>query len=153
MSRQPKVELGKTFGLSCVVEADYANLRVPLTVTWLFQPSRSQVFHLLVRVTHNGTIEWGEDLAQFQKKTKVLQSSIHSQLLIHDATEEEAGVYQCKVEVYVRNSLCTSSSARASAFSHSLMIAIALPGKHHWKLILALKSNKHISLIWGKLQN
>ncbi|XP_032216492.1 immunoglobulin superfamily member 2 [Mustela erminea] len=127
MSRQPKVELGKTFGLSCVVEADYANLRVPLTVTWLFQPSRSQVFHLLVRVTHNGTIEWGEDLAQFQKKTNVLQSSFHSQLLIHDATEEEAGVYQCKVEVYVRNSLCTSSPARASAISHSLMIAIALP--------------------------
>ncbi|XP_032737226.1 immunoglobulin superfamily member 2 [Lontra canadensis] len=127
MSRQPKAELGKSFGLSCEVEADYTNLRVPLTVTWLFQPARSQVFHLLVRITHNGTIEWGEDLFQFQKKTKVLQSSFHSQLLIHDATEEEAGVYQCKVEVYVRNSLCTSGPSRASAISHSLMIAIALP--------------------------
>ncbi|XP_025728305.1 immunoglobulin superfamily member 2 isoform X1 [Callorhinus ursinus] len=127
MSRQPKVELAKTFGLSCIVEADYANLRVPLTVTWQFQPARSQVFHPLVRITHNGTIEWGDFLSQFQKKTKVLQSSFHSQLLIHDATEEEAGVYQCKVEVYVRNSLCTSGPVRASAVSHSLMIAITLP--------------------------
>ncbi|XP_030893795.1 immunoglobulin superfamily member 2 [Leptonychotes weddellii] len=127
MSRQPKVELAKTFGLSCIVEADYANLRVPLTVTWQFQPARSQVFHPLVRITHNGTIEWGGFLSQFQKKTKVLQSSFHSQLLIHDATEEEAGVYQCKVEVYVRNSLCTSGPVRASAISHSLMIAITLP--------------------------
>lgn len=127
MSRQPQVELAHTFGLSCIVEADYPNLGMLLTVTWQFQPATSQVFHPLVRITHNGTIEWEDFLSQFQKKTKVLQSSFHSQLLVHDATEEEAGVYQCQVEVYVRNSLCTGSPARASAISHSLMIAVSLP--------------------------
>uniref|UniRef100_A0A7N5P698 Immunoglobulin superfamily member 2 n=1 Tax=Ailuropoda melanoleuca TaxID=9646 RepID=A0A7N5P698_AILME len=127
MSRQPQVELAKTFGLSCVAEADYTSLGVLLAVTWQFQPARSRVFHPLVRITHNGTIEWGDFLSQFQKKTKVFQSSFRSQLLIHDASEEEAGVYQCKVEVYVSNSLCTRGPARASAVSHALMIAITLP--------------------------
>lgn len=141
MSRQPQVELAKTFGLSCVAEADYTSLGVLLAVTWQFQPARSQIFHPLVRITHNGTIEWGDFLSQFQKKTKVFQSSFRSQLLIHDASEEEAGVYQCKVEVYVSNSLCTRGPARASAVSHALMIAITLPGKHHRKVIPALKTN------------
>ncbi|XP_046938555.1 immunoglobulin superfamily member 2 [Lynx rufus] len=127
MSRQPQVTLTNTFGLSCIVEADFSHLRVPLTVTWQFQPARSQVFYLLVRIAWNGTIEWGDFLSQFQKKTKLLQSSFYSQLLIHDATEEEAGVYRCQVEVYARNSPDTSGPPRASAVSHSLMIAITLP--------------------------
>lgn len=150
MSRQPQVTLTNTFGLSCIVEADFSHLRVPLTVTWQFQPARSQVFYLLVRIAWNGTIEWGDFLSQFQKKTKLLQSSFYSQLLIHDATEEEAGVYRCQVEVYARNSPDTSGPPRASAVSHSLMIAITLPGKHHLKLTHALKTNQHISPMVGK---
>ncbi|XP_039098655.1 immunoglobulin superfamily member 2 [Hyaena hyaena] len=127
MSRHPQVTLANTFGLSCIVEAGFSHLGVPLTVTWQFQPARSQVFHPLVRIAHNGTVEWGAFLSQFQKKTKVSQSSLYSQLLIHDATEEEAGVYRCQVEVYSRNPLDTSGPARASAISHPLMIVITLP--------------------------
>ncbi|KAM7054920.1 immunoglobulin superfamily member 2 isoform 1-T1 [Molossus nigricans] len=127
MSRQPQVKLTNTLDLSCIVGASYSDLQVPLTVTWQFQPAGSQVFHLLIRVTHNGTIEWGDFPPQFQKKTKVSQSSFRSQLLIHDATEEEAGVYQCQVEVYDRNSLHVNDAARASATSHPLRIVISLP--------------------------
>lgn len=127
MSRRPQVKLSNTFDLSCIVQADYSDLKVPLTVIWQFQPARSQVFHQLIQITHNGTIEWGDFLSQFQKKTKVSQSSFRSQLLIYDATEEEAGVYQCKVEVYDRNSLHTNSPARASAISSPLRIAVTLP--------------------------
>ncbi|XP_029805196.1 immunoglobulin superfamily member 2 isoform X2 [Suricata suricatta] len=128
MTRHPQVTLTNTFSLSCIVEADFSHLTVPLTVTWQFQPVRSQVFHLLVRIARNGTIEWGDFLSQFQKKTKVSQSSFYSQLLIHDATEEEAGVYQCQVEVYARSYPDVSGPARASATSHPLMIVITLPG-------------------------
>ncbi|XP_029805195.1 immunoglobulin superfamily member 2 isoform X1 [Suricata suricatta] len=127
MTRHPQVTLTNTFSLSCIVEADFSHLTVPLTVTWQFQPVRSQVFHLLVRIARNGTIEWGDFLSQFQKKTKVSQSSFYSQLLIHDATEEEAGVYQCQVEVYARSYPDVSGPARASATSHPLMIVITLP--------------------------
>ncbi|KAL2771961.1 immunoglobulin superfamily member 2 isoform 2 precursor [Daubentonia madagascariensis] len=127
MSRQPQVKLANTFDLSCVVGAGYSDLKLPLTVTWQFQPAGAQVFHQLIRITHSGTIEWGDFLSQFQKKTKVSQSSFCSQLLIHDATEEETGVYRCKVEVYDRNSLHTNGSARAFAISHPLKIAITLP--------------------------
>ncbi|XP_058394882.1 immunoglobulin superfamily member 2 isoform X1 [Diceros bicornis minor] len=127
MSRQPQVKLTNTFDLSCIVRAGYSDLKVPLTVIWQFQPARAQVFHQLILITHNGTIEWGDFLSQFQRKTKVSQSSFRSQLLIYDATEEEAGVYQCKVEVYGTNSLHTNSPARASAISSPLRIVVTLP--------------------------
>ncbi|XP_003409476.2 immunoglobulin superfamily member 2 isoform X1 [Loxodonta africana] len=127
MSRQPQVKLADTFDLSCIVSANYSDLKVPLTLTWQFQPAGSQDFHQLIRITHNGAIEWGNFLSQFQKKTKVSQSLFRSQLLIHDATEEEAGMYQCKVEVYDRNSLRTNSPPKATAVSHPLRIAITLP--------------------------
>nr|XP_006213769.1 immunoglobulin superfamily member 2 isoform X1 [Vicugna pacos]XP_031536402.1 immunoglobulin superfamily member 2 isoform X1 [Vicugna pacos] len=127
LSRQPQVKLTNTFDLSCVVRADYPDLKVPLTVMWQFQPAGSRDFDLLVRIAHNGTIEWGDFLPQFQKKTKVSQSSFLSQLLIHDATEEEAGVYQCKVEVYGGHCLHRNGPSRASAISHPLRIAVTLP--------------------------
>lgn len=128
MSRQPQVKLTNTFDLSCIVRVGYSDFKVPLTMTWHFQPARSRTFDLLLQITHNGTIEWGSCLPQFQRKTKISQSSFRSQLLIHDATEEEAGVYQCRVEVYDRNSLHTNSPVRASATSHPLRITVTLPG-------------------------
>lgn len=126
-SRQPQVKLTGTFGLSCLVKADYSALQLPITVTWLFQPTASQDFHQLLRITHDGIIEWGDSPLQFPRKTKVSQSPFLSQLLIHDATEEEAGVFQCKVDVYDKISLQPGSPPKASAFSHPLRIAVTLP--------------------------
>ncbi|KFO30319.1 Immunoglobulin superfamily member 2 [Fukomys damarensis] len=127
MSRQPKVKLTDTFDLSCIVGDTYSGLALPFTVTWQFQPAKSPVFHQLLQITHNGTIQWGDFLPQFPKKTKVSQSSYRSQLLIHDSTMEETGMYQCKVEVYDGNSLHTNNPARASATSHPLKISVTLP--------------------------
>ncbi|KAL0604865.1 Immunoglobulin superfamily member 2 [Plecturocebus cupreus] len=127
VSRQPQVMLTNTFDLTCVVGAGYSDLKVPVTVIWQFQPASSHNFHWLIRISHNGTIEWGDFPSRFQKKTKVSQSLFRSQLLIHDATEEETGVYQCKVEVYDRNSLHNSRPPRASAISNPLRIAVTLP--------------------------
>lgn len=141
MSRQPKVKLLDTFSLSCIVGTTYSGLALPLTVTWKFQPAGSQVFHQIIRIAHNGTIEWGDFLSQFTKKTKVSQTSYHSQLSIHDSTMEETGMYQCKVEIYDRNSLHTNSPARVSATSYPLQISVTLPGKHLLKLILAFRKS------------
>ncbi|XP_004854182.1 immunoglobulin superfamily member 2 [Heterocephalus glaber] len=127
MSRQPKVKLTDTFDLSCMVGATCAGLVLPFTVTWQFQPAKSPVFHQLIQITHNGTVQWGDFLPQFHKKTKVSQSSYRSQLLIHDSSMEETGMYQCKVEVYDRNSLHTNNPARASATSYPLKISVTLP--------------------------
>ncbi|KAG8517594.1 Immunoglobulin superfamily member 2 [Galemys pyrenaicus] len=127
VSRQPQVQLTGTFDLSCLVKASYSDLNMPLTVTWQFQPAASQDSHQFIRITHDGAIEWDDALPQFQNKTKVSQSSFRSQLLIHDATEKEAGVYQCKVDVYDRSSPRTKGPVRASATSHPLRIAVTLP--------------------------
>ncbi|XP_013372018.1 PREDICTED: immunoglobulin superfamily member 2 isoform X2 [Chinchilla lanigera] len=127
MSRQPKVKLMDTFDLSCIAKAAYSGLALPITVTWYFQPVRSQIFHQIIRITHNGTVEWGDFLSQFHKKVKVSQTSYCSQLLIYDSTVEETGMYQCKVEVYDRNSLHTNNPAKASATSYPLKISVTLP--------------------------
>ncbi|XP_012585518.1 PREDICTED: immunoglobulin superfamily member 2 isoform X2 [Condylura cristata] len=127
VSRQPQVQLANTFDLSCLVKADYSDLTLPVTVTWQFQPTESRDYRQFIRITHNGTIEWDDSLPQFQRKTKVSQSPFRSQLLIHDATEEEAGMYQCKVEVYDKNSRHTEGPGRASASSHPLRIDVTLP--------------------------
>ncbi|XP_004641712.1 immunoglobulin superfamily member 2 [Octodon degus] len=127
MSRQPKVELMDTLNLSCIVKTTYSGPALPLTVTWWFQPAGSRVFHQIIQIAHNGTVEWGDFLSHFSKKTKVSQASYRSQLLIHDSTGEESGLYQCQVEVYDRNSLCTNDAARASVSSHPLGISVTLP--------------------------
>ncbi|XP_057552505.1 immunoglobulin superfamily member 2 [Hippopotamus amphibius kiboko] len=142
MSRQPQVKLTNTFDLSCIVRVGSPDLKFPLTVMWQFQPAGARAFDLLLQITHNGTIEWGKFLPQFQKKTKVSQSSFRSQLLIHDATEEEAGVYQCKVDVYDRNSLHTNGPMRASAISHPLRINVTLPESK-----LKVNSSSHVQEI------
>ncbi|XP_060057800.1 immunoglobulin superfamily member 2 [Erinaceus europaeus] len=126
-SRQPQVKLTNTFDLSCLVKADYSDLKIPLDVTWQFQPAWSPVFHQFLQISHNGIIAWGDSIAWFQKKTKISQSPFCSQLLIHDTTKEEEGVYQCRVDIYDRASLQTGGRARASALSHPLRIAVTLP--------------------------
>lgn len=139
MSRQPHVTLTHTFDLSCIVRASHSDLELPCSVTWQFQPAGSGAFHQLVRITHNGTVAWGDDLSQFHRKTKVSQSSLRSQLQIHDAAVEEAGVYRCTVEGYDRNSLYTSGPARVSATSNLVRITVTFPGKGGVKLIPAFK--------------
>lgn len=129
MSRQPQVMLAHTFELSCLVRADYSDLKLPFSVTWQFQPAGSGAFQQLIRIAHNGTVEWGDILSQIHRKTKVAQSFFRSQLQIHDAAMEETGVYRCKVEVYDRDSVCTSGPARVSATSNLLMITVTFPGK------------------------
>lgn len=127
MSRQPQVTLARTFDLFCIVRANHSDLQLPFSVTWQFQPAGSGAFHQLIRITHNGTVEWGDVLSQFHGRTKVSQSSFRSQLQIHDAALEDAGAYQCKVEGYDRNSLHTSGPARASATSNLLRITVTFP--------------------------
>lgn len=129
MSRQPQVTLAHTFDLSCIVRANYSDLKLPFSVMWQFQPAGSGAFHQLIRVTHDGRVEWGDTLPQLHRKTKVSQSFFRSQLQIHDAAMEETGVYLCEVEVYDRNSVCTSGPARVSATSNLLMITVTVPGK------------------------
>lgn len=125
------------FELICIVQANYSSLSIPLTVTWHFQQAKSRVSHQLVRITHHGTVEWGTAPFQFQKKTKVSKSSFRSQFMVHDATEVEAGIYQCEVEIHTRNSPLSNSPALASAISHSVKVVVILPGNHLLKLTLA----------------
>nr|XP_048298149.1 immunoglobulin superfamily member 2 [Myodes glareolus] len=127
MSRHPHVTLTHTFDLACIVRASHSDLELPCSVTWQFQPAGSGAFRQLVRITHNGTVAWGDGLSQFQRKTKVSQSSLRSQLQIHDAAVEETGVYRCTVEGYDRNSLYTSGPARVSATSNLVRINVTFP--------------------------
>ncbi|XP_068945378.1 immunoglobulin superfamily member 2 [Petaurus breviceps papuanus] len=128
-SRQPKVRISDTFALSCIIRSDYSALKVPMTITWQFQPKGMLDYQHLVTVTQNGTIEWGHSQEQMQKKIKVSQSSSGSQLLIYDAIEEDTGIYQCEVKAYQRETQYTYGPTRRAAVltSHPLGIDITLP--------------------------
>uniref|UniRef100_G3X152 CD101 molecule n=1 Tax=Sarcophilus harrisii TaxID=9305 RepID=G3X152_SARHA len=128
-SRQPKVIISDTLALSCIIFSDYSALKVPITVTWQFQPQGALDYQQLVTVAQNGTVEWGNSQEQLQKKIKVSQSSSGSQLLIYEATEEDNGMYRCKVEAYQREGRSTYGPGRkaAAVISHPLGINITLP--------------------------
>ncbi|XP_072500571.1 immunoglobulin superfamily member 2 [Notamacropus eugenii] len=128
-SRQPKVRISDTFTLSCIIHSNYSAPKMPMTVTWQFQPRGAVDYQQLVTISQNGTIEWGHSQKQMQKKIKVLQSSFGSQLLIYDATKEDTGIYQCKVEAYQRETQYTYGPVRRAAMviSHPLGINISLP--------------------------
>ncbi|KAL8190706.1 UNVERIFIED_CONTAM: hypothetical protein K2H54_059622 [Gekko kuhli] len=115
ISRIANVMLHEDFELYCRVSINCSTNRVPISVIWQFHPSSDlSGYQKVVKITAEGTIEWGSALLHFQKKTKITKSPSSSQFLIHGATWQDAGIYKCEVEVW-RNSQQASSSGIAAA--------------------------------------
>ncbi|XP_063480738.1 immunoglobulin superfamily member 2 isoform X3 [Symphalangus syndactylus] len=121
MGQDGIVQLGASYGgpsyhgNTRLEKVDWATFQLEITFT---------------AITDSGTYEcrvseksWNQarDLSWTQKISVTVKS------LVHDATEEETGVYQCEAEVYDRNSLYNNHPPRASAISHPLRIAVTLP--------------------------
>lgn len=98
-SRVANVKLQEDIELFCRVSSKYINHPMLTSITWQFQPSStSDGYQPVVKVTAGGTIEWGSIHLHFQRKTKITKSSTLSQLQIHSATWQDAGIYKCEVE-------------------------------------------------------
>ncbi|XP_067402520.1 immunoglobulin superfamily member 2 [Emydura macquarii macquarii] len=116
ISRTADIKFTQDFELFCQVPASYVITKVPVSITWQFQPSTGPTgYQQLVKIMPSGTIEWGAAPSHFQRKTRVTKSASASQLLIHSATEQDAGRYRCEVEFWRRSSQHAGHPAVAAA--------------------------------------
>nr|XP_025041009.1 immunoglobulin superfamily member 2 [Pelodiscus sinensis] len=114
-SRTAAVKLTQDFELFCQASAPYRITQVPVSITWQFQHNLgANGYQQLVKVMPSG-IEWGADLPHFQRKTSVTKTTSSSTLLIHSATEQDAGRYRCEVKVWRSSSQQTGHPAMAAA--------------------------------------
>lgn len=132
ISRIANVMLHEDFELYCRVSVNQSTNRLPISIIWQYHPSSALTgYQKVVKITAGGTIEWGSSLLHFQKKTKITKSSSSSQLLIHSATMQDAGIFKCEVEVW-RNSQEASNLgivAAATVSSNPVEIKVTQPGR------------------------
>ncbi|CAM4456057.1 immunoglobulin superfamily member 2-like [Lepidochelys kempii] len=115
-SRTANVKFTQDFELFCQVSATHLVSQVPISVTWQFKTiPEANGYQQLVKIMPCGTIEWGAAQPHFQRKTRVTKSASSSELLIHSATEQDAGRYRCEVEVWRRSCQQARHPAMAAA--------------------------------------
>ncbi|XP_043731737.1 immunoglobulin superfamily member 3 isoform X3 [Cervus elaphus] len=104
ISRTPGVTYCDSFDLQCIIKPHYPS-RVPVSVTWRFQPVGTTEFHDLVTFTRDGGVQWGDRSSSFRTRTAIekAESSNNVRLSISRASDTEAGKYQCVAELWRRN--------------------------------------------------
>nr|XP_017505815.1 immunoglobulin superfamily member 3 isoform X2 [Manis javanica] len=104
ISRTPGVTYSESFDLQCIIKPHYP-ARVPVSVTWRFQPVGTVEFHDLVTFTRDGGVQWGDRSSSFRTRTAIekAESSNNVRLSISRASDTEAGKYQCVAELWRRN--------------------------------------------------
>ncbi|XP_036090930.1 immunoglobulin superfamily member 3 isoform X3 [Rousettus aegyptiacus] len=117
ISRTPGVTYSDSFDLQCIIKPHYPG-RVPVSVTWRFQPVGTVEFQDLVTFTRDGGVQWGDRSSSFRTRTAIekAESSSNVRLSISRASDTEAGKYQCAAELWRRNynSSWTRLAERAS---------------------------------------
>uniref|UniRef100_A0A452TCL3 Immunoglobulin superfamily member 3 n=1 Tax=Ursus maritimus TaxID=29073 RepID=A0A452TCL3_URSMA len=95
ISRTPGVTYSDSFDLQCIIKPHYP-ARVPVSVTWRFQPVGTLEFHDLVTFTRDGGVQWGDRSSSFRTRTAIekAESSNNVRLSISRASDTEAGKYQ-----------------------------------------------------------
>ncbi|XP_059529297.1 immunoglobulin superfamily member 3 isoform X3 [Myotis daubentonii] len=127
ISRTPGVTYSDSFDLQCIIKPHY-RARVPVSVTWRFQPVGTVEFHDLVTFTRDGGVQWGDRSSSFRTRTAIekVESSNNVRLSISRASDTEAGKYQCVAALWRQN--YNSSWARlAERTSNLLEIRVLQP--------------------------
>ncbi|XP_066562626.1 immunoglobulin superfamily member 3 [Amia ocellicauda] len=126
-SRTPSVTYNDSFDLQCIVKPRY-NPRVPVSVTWRFQPTNTTEFRDLVTFTRDGTLQWGEQFSSFGTRTTIDKSTSNSnfRLSVSRASRQESGTYQCTAELWRKNYDDTSTKV-TNRTSNLLGISVLKP--------------------------
>lgn len=129
ISRTPGVTYSESFDLQCIIKPHYP-ARVPVSVTWRFQPVGTVEFHDLVTFTRDGGVQWGDRSSSFRTRTAIekAESSNNVRLSISRASDTEAGKYQCVAELWRRNYNHTWTRL-AERTSNLLEIRVLQPGE------------------------
>ncbi|KAG7463648.1 hypothetical protein MATL_G00178860 [Megalops atlanticus] len=132
-SRTPSVTYGDSFDLQCIVKPRH-NPRVPVAVTWRFQPTEGAggeggaEFRDVVTLTREGTLRWGDQPLAASVRASVDRSSTNSnfRLSVTRAGRREGGTYQCSAQLWRRNYDSTWSKV-ANRTSNLLGINVQKP--------------------------
>lgn len=129
ISRTPGVTYSDSFDLQCIIKPHYP-ARVPVSVTWRFQPVGTVEFHDLVTFTRDGGVQWGDRSSSFRTRTAIekAESSNNVRLSISRASDTEAGKYQCVAELW-RQNYNNTWTRLAERTSNLLEIRVLQPGK------------------------
>ncbi|KAM8787061.1 immunoglobulin superfamily member 3 isoform 4-T7 [Rhynchonycteris naso] len=127
ISRTPGVTYSDSFDLQCIIKPHYP-ARVPVSVTWRFQPVGTIEFHNLVTFTRDGGVQWGNRSSSFRTRTAIekVESSNNVRLSISRASDTEAGKYQCVAELW-RHNYNNSWTQLAERTSNLLEIRVLQP--------------------------
>lgn len=138
ISRTPGVTYSDSFDLQCIIKPHYPG-RVPVSVTWRFQPVGTVEFQDLVTFTRDGGVQWGDRSSSFRTRTAIekAESSSNVRLSISRASDTEAGKYQCAAELWRRN-YNSSWTRLAERASNLLEIRVLQPGRPLGARVLAL---------------
>ncbi|XP_018614914.1 immunoglobulin superfamily member 3-like isoform X2 [Scleropages formosus] len=105
-SRTPSITYGDSFDLQCIVKPRY-NPRIPVTVTWRFQPSdgANGEFRDLVTFTHDAALQWGDQPLSLGTRATIEKSATNTnfKLGVSRAGQHESGTFQCKAELWRKN--------------------------------------------------
>lgn len=136
ISRTPGVTYSDSFDLQCIIKPHY-RARVPVSVTWRFQPVGTVEFHDLVTFTRDGGVQWGDRSSSFRTRTAIekVESSSNVRLSISRASDTEAGKYQCVAELW-RQNYNNSWTRLAERTSNLLEIKVLQPGRGTAELAL-----------------
>lgn len=99
ITRKSIVTVGENVEMMCQVRG----LNVPATLTWSLQRDASTIDTILTQYS-NGSISWSGEQHYYQLKVqKKNEKEVINYLLINGVTHREAGIYQCRVSVFLEN--------------------------------------------------
>ncbi|XP_036964951.1 immunoglobulin superfamily member 2-like [Acanthopagrus latus] len=99
ISRNSIVTVGDDVALMCRVKGPH----VPITLTWSLQRDATNLDNILT-LNYDGAVSWSAGVEQsYQLKVENTASEVRHHLLIHGASQREAGSYQCSASVFIEN--------------------------------------------------
>ncbi|XP_067849045.1 immunoglobulin superfamily member 3-like [Heptranchias perlo] len=105
MTRTPSVIYNNAFELQCFIRPTYPS-RVPVSVTWKFQPAGSSNSYDIVTFARDTAMAWGDKATNFKSKTMIIRTlSNNVRLVVSKASDLEAGRYQCIAELWHQNQM------------------------------------------------
>lgn len=119
ISRNSIVTVGDDVALMCRVKGPH----VPITLTWSLQRDATNLDNILT-LNYDGAVSWSAGVEQsYQLKVENTASEVRHHLLIHGASQREAGSYQCSASVFIENAY------KRLPASNQLAVKVNKPGK------------------------
>ncbi|XP_062862758.1 immunoglobulin superfamily member 2 [Trichomycterus rosablanca] len=132
-SRDTNITENSVIKLFCSVNAP----KVPLTVTWKFQPLNSTAKKDILSMRHTGDISYGKEQQDYQLETTVSKKGTNYVLKVLRASRLDQGQYYCQADAYTLN------VQKATKLSNPVAVIVHKPVS---KLSLSTTAKSHLKV-------